>query len=97
MEAWGSVKSFDARRRKRAVTEEPNASILYLHSQRFVQNMVKALQSGIMDQFMKLSKSRRLLIDDIQFFGEENEVSRRVFPCLQRFARKEQADGADER
>ena len=36
------------------LTEKPNANILYLHSQRFVQNMVKALQSGTMDQFMKL-------------------------------------------
>ena len=28
-------------------------------------------------------------------FCEENEVPRRVFPCLQRFARKKQADGTD--
>ena len=54
------------------LSKNPNANILYLHSQRFVQNMVKALQSGTMDQFMKLYRNvDALLIDDIQFFAKK--------------------------
>ena len=60
--------------------KNPNANILYLHSQRFVQNMVKALQSGTMDQFMKLyRKVDALLIDDIQFFAKKMRSQEEFF------------------
>ena len=60
--------------------KNPNAKILYLHSQRFVQNMVKALQSGTMDQFMKLYRTvDALLIDDIQFFAKKMRSQEEFF------------------
>ena len=50
----------------------PGANIVYLHSQRFVQDMVKALQQGTMDEFMHYYRSvDMLLIDDIQFFANK--------------------------
>lgn len=52
--------------------QNPNAKVLYLHSQRFVQDMVKALQTGTMQDFMKFYRSvDALLIDDIQFFAKK--------------------------
>ena len=50
----------------------PAAKVLYLHSQRFVQDMVKALQQGTMQQFMSYYRNIDvLLIDDIQFFAKK--------------------------
>jgi chromosomal replication initiator protein len=50
----------------------PGAKVVYLHSQRFVQDMVKALQQGTMDEFMQYYRSvDTLLIDDIQFFANK--------------------------
>ena len=52
--------------------QNPDAKVLYLHSQRFVQDMVKALQTGTMQDFMKFYRSvDALLIDDIQFFAKK--------------------------
>ncbi len=51
---------------------DPKAKIVYLHSQRFVQDMVKALQQGTMDEFMQYYRTvDTLLIDDIQFFANK--------------------------
>lgn len=50
----------------------PQAKVVYLHSQRFVQDMVKALQQGTMQDFMQYYRSvDTLLIDDIQFFAKK--------------------------
>ena len=50
----------------------PNARVVYIHSQRFVQDMVKALQQGTMQDFMQHYRSvDALLIDDIQFFAKK--------------------------
>jgi len=50
----------------------PQARVVYLHSQRFVQDMVKALQQGTMADFMQYYRSvDTLLIDDIQFFAKK--------------------------
>ncbi|MFP6817403.1 MAG: chromosomal replication initiator protein DnaA [Pseudomonadales bacterium] len=50
----------------------PDAKVVYLHSQRFVQDMVKALQQGTMLDFMQYYRSvDTLLIDDIQFFAKK--------------------------
>jgi len=52
--------------------ESPNAKVVYLHSQRFVQDMVRALQQGTMQDFMQYYRSvDMLLIDDIQFFAKK--------------------------
>ena len=51
---------------------KPDARVVYLHSQRFVQDMVKALQQGTMHDFMQYYRSvDALLIDDIQFFAKK--------------------------
>lgn len=51
---------------------KPDARVVYLHSQRFVQDMVKALQQGTMPDFMQYYRSvDALLIDDIQFFAKK--------------------------
>ena len=51
---------------------KPEANVLYLHSQRFVQDMVKGLQTGTMQDFMLYYRSfDALLIDDIQFFAKK--------------------------
>jgi chromosomal replication initiator protein len=53
-------------------TRHPEAKVVYLHSQRFVQDMVKALQQGTMQDFMQFYRSvDALLIDDIQFFAKK--------------------------
>ena len=50
----------------------PDARVVYLHSQRFVQDMVKALRQGTMAEFMSYYRSvDMLLIDDIQFFAKK--------------------------
>lgn len=52
--------------------KNPEAKVVYLHSQRFVQGMVKALQQGTMQEFMQYYRSvDALLIDDIQFFAKK--------------------------
>lgn len=50
-----------------------NADIAYVHSERFVADMVKALQHNTINDFKRLYRSLdALLIDDIQFFvGKE--------------------------
>ena len=48
----------------------PEAKILYLHSERFVADMVKALQTNSINEFKRFYRSlNALLIDDIQFFA----------------------------
>jgi chromosomal replication initiator protein len=54
------------------LAKHPDAKVVYLHSQRFVQDMVKALQLGTMQEFMQHYRSvDALLIDDIQFFANK--------------------------
>lgn len=50
--------------------ENPHANILYVHSERFFQDMVKAIQSKSSNEFKRYYRSVDLLmIDDVQFFG----------------------------
>ena len=50
----------------------PDAKGVYLHSQKFVQDMVRALQQGTRESFMSYYRSvDMLLIDDIQFFAKK--------------------------
>lgn len=54
------------------LARDRSARVVYLHSQRFVQDMVKALQQGTMQEFMNYYRSvSALLIDDIQFFANK--------------------------
>ena len=53
--------------------KSPKKHVVYLHSERFVQNMVSALRHGKMEEFKLFYRSvDALLLDDIQFFvGKE--------------------------
>jgi chromosomal replication initiator protein len=54
------------------LARRPEAKVVYLHSQRFVQDMVQALQDGTMAGFLAYYRSvDALLIDDIQFFANK--------------------------
>lgn len=56
------------------------ARVLYLHSERFVAEMVKALQANRMDQFKRFYRSvDALLIDDIQFFAGKERSQEEFF------------------
>jgi len=58
----------------------PHAKILYLHSERFVANMVKALQNNTMNDFKRYYRSvDLLLIDDIQFFAGKDRSQEEFF------------------
>ena len=58
----------------------PNANVVYLHSERFVADMVKALQHNKMNEFKKRYRSvDALLIDDIQFFAGKERSQEEFF------------------
>ena len=58
----------------------PNAKVVYLHSERFVSDMVKALQKGTMDSFKNHYRSvDAMLIDDIQFFAGKERSQEEFF------------------
>lgn len=51
------------------LSRNPEANVAYVHSERFVTEMIKAIQHHAMDGFKKHYRSLdALLIDDIQFF-----------------------------
>lgn len=57
-----------------------NARVVYMHSERFVQNMVKALQNNAIEQFKYYYRSvDALLIDDIQFFANKERSQEEFF------------------
>ena len=59
---------------------KPDAKIIYLHSERFVADMVKALQQNAMNEFKKFYRSvDALLIDDIQFFAKKERSQEEFF------------------
>lgn len=59
---------------------KPNAKVIYLHSERFVADMVKALQSNMINEFKKFYRSvDALLIDDIQFFAGKERSQEEFF------------------
>lgn len=60
--------------------KNPNAKILYLHSERFVQDMVKALQMNVLPDFKRYYRNLdALLIDDIQFFAGKDRSQEEFF------------------
>jgi chromosomal replication initiator protein len=59
---------------------KPQARVLYLHSERFVADMVKALQNRTMEDFKRFYRSvDALLIDDIQFFSGKDRSQEEFF------------------
>jgi chromosomal replication initiator protein len=54
--------------------------VVYLHSERFVQDMVKALQHNAINEFKRYYRSvNALLIDDIQFFAGKERSQEEFF------------------
>ncbi|BGI50713.1 MAG: chromosomal replication initiator protein DnaA [Arsenophonus endosymbiont of Ceratovacuna japonica] len=62
------------------IIRKTNAKIVYMHSERFVQNMVKALQNNAIEDFKRYYRSvDALLIDDIQFFANKERSQEEFF------------------
>jgi chromosomal replication initiator protein len=60
--------------------QNPNAKVVYLHSERFVADMVKALQLNAINEFKRYYRSvDALLIDDIQFFSGKDRSQDEFF------------------
>ena len=62
------------------LAQNPAAKILYLHSERFVADMVKALQHNAISEFKRFYRTvDALLIDDIQFFAGKERSQEEFF------------------
>ena len=62
------------------VKQKSDAKILYLHSEKFVADMVRALQHNKIDAFKDYYRSAdALLIDDIQFFAGKERSQEEFF------------------
>lgn len=60
--------------------ESPEKRIVYVHSEKFVSDMVKALQLGAMNEFKSFYRNAdALLIDDIQFFAGKEQSQEEFF------------------
>ena len=62
------------------LAKNPAANIVYLHSERFVADMVKALQHNAISEFKRYYRTvDALLIDDIQFFAGKERSQEEFF------------------
>ena len=62
------------------IQQNPEAKVVYLHSERFVADMVKALQLNAINEFKRYYRSvDALLIDDIQFFAGKERSQEEFF------------------
>ncbi len=60
--------------------KKADAKVLYLHSERFVADMIKALQTNTINTFKNYYRSLdALLIDDIQFFAGKDRSQEEFF------------------
>ena len=60
--------------------QSPHANIAYLHSERFVADMVRALQHNVINEFKRHYRGvDALLIDDIQFFAGKERSQEEFF------------------
>ena len=58
----------------------PNARVMYLSSERFVQDMITSLRNNVIDQFKAHYRNvDALLIDDIQFFAKKERSQEEFF------------------
>ena len=61
-------------------SRQPGGRVAYVHSEKFVSDMVKALQHNAMNEFKKHYRSLdALLIDDIQFFAGKPQSQEEFF------------------
>ncbi len=62
------------------VQNNPSARVVYLHSERFVADMVQALQHNTINEFKRFYRTvDALLIDDIQFFAGKERSQEEFF------------------
>ena len=62
------------------LNNKPGSNIAYLHSERFVADMVRALQHNAINEFKRYYRSLdALLIDDIQFFAGKERSQEEFF------------------
>ena len=62
------------------LAKKPDSHIVYLHSERFVADMVRALQHNAIDNFKRYYRTvDALLIDDIQFFANKERSQEEFF------------------
>ncbi|NEV63440.1 chromosomal replication initiator protein DnaA [Thiorhodococcus minor] len=62
------------------LASNPSARVIYLHSERFVAEMIKALQHNRIEEFKKRYRSvNALLIDDVQFFAGKERSQEEFF------------------
>ncbi|GGO66806.1 chromosomal replication initiator protein DnaA [Bowmanella pacifica] len=62
------------------MAKNKDAKVVYMHSERFVQDMVKALQNNAIEEFKRYYRSvDALLIDDIQFFAKKDRSQEEFF------------------
>jgi len=60
--------------------DNPKARVMYLSSERFVQDMITALRNNVIDKFKSHYRSAdALLIDDIQFFAKKERSQEEFF------------------
>ncbi|PCJ31840.1 MAG: chromosomal replication initiator protein DnaA [Gammaproteobacteria bacterium] len=60
--------------------DNPKARVMYLSSERFVQDMITALRNNVIDKFKAHYRSAdALLIDDIQFFAKKERSQEEFF------------------
>jgi chromosomal replication initiator protein len=60
--------------------KNPSATVVYLHSEKFVQDMVRALQQNAINAFKEYYRGVNvLLIDDIQFFAGKERSQEEFF------------------
>lgn len=62
------------------MARKANAKVVYMHSERFIQDMVKALQNNAVEDFKHYYRSvDALLIDDIQFIANKQRSQEEFF------------------
>ena len=62
------------------VQRDPQAQVVYIHSERFVGDMVRAFQHNAINEFKRYYRSvDALLIDDIQFFANKERSQEEFF------------------
>jgi len=62
------------------LNENPKARVIYLSSERFVQDMITAMRTNAMEKFKAYYRSAdALLIDDIQFFAKKERSQEEFF------------------
>jgi len=62
------------------LAQNPAAKVIYLHSERYVQEMVSAIKNNTIEDFKSFYRSvNTLLIDDIQFFAGKDRSQEEFF------------------